>query len=336
MNRRETLIALLTLGVASFGAEAQQKGKVWRIGILSPDASASETGIYMLSAFTSSLKRLGYQVGKNIILDCRWGDGESDHLQAFARELARLGVDVIVAQTNEPIDAAMSVTHTIPIVMHNAWLPVDFGFVQSLARPGANVTGTSFQVESGLLPKQLQLLKEIAPHVGRVAYLENANLSKTRIGRLSKDIIRRDMEQTSTSLGVRSEAFQVERSEEIASALEKIAASRCDALYYRGEPFFRGHAREIVAFLRKRRLPSVGAIPGFAEQGGLFVYAAEANTAVYRTARYVDRILKGATPADLPVEQPTKFNLVINLKTAKVIGLTIPQSVLVRADRVIE
>ena len=336
MNRRDILVALLALGGASFGAEAQQKDKVWRIGILSPDASASESGRYMLSAFTNSLKRLGYQVGKNIILDWRWGDGESDQLQAFAKELVRLGVDVIVAQTNEPIDAAMSVTHTIPIVMHNAWLPVDMGFVQSLARPGANVTGTSFQVESGLLPKQLQLLKEIAPRVGRVAFLENANLSKTRTGSLSRDIIRRDMEQSSTTLGITSEVFQVARPEEIGGALEKIAASRCNALYYRGDPFFRGHAREIVSFLLNHRLPSVGAIPGFAEKGGLFVYAADANTAVYRTARYVHRILKGTKPTDLPVEQPTKFNLVINLKTAKVIGLKIPQSILVRADHVIE
>ena len=331
MNRRDTVIALLALGALPFAAKAQQTGKARRIGFLSPDTEASSAGQQALAQFPESLNRLGYQVGRNLNIEWRWGEAQDDKLPALAEELVRLRVDLIVARTTFPILAAKRATHTIPIVMLNANYPVELGLVESLARPGANVTGTSY-FSPETIEKQLQILKEAAPKVTRLAILWNSNPGRKNYG----DIIQGSLQRASTRLGMTLQFFEMSRAEEIRVALDRIVASRIDALWYDGQPLFRANVKQIVAFLLARRLASVGAVTPFADQGGLLSYTPDEKSFFDRTASFVDRILKGAKPADLPVEQPTKFNLVINLKTARAIGIKIPQSVLVLADRVIE
>lgn len=331
MNRRDTLLALAALG-ASPCVTMAQPDRIRRIGFLSADSAAYWAAQEARSLFPAALKRLGYEAARNLVIEWRWGEAKDSGLSALAVDLVRSKVELIVARTNAPIEAAIRATRSIPIVMFNASFPVEMGFVRSLASPGGNVTGTSYQI-SGFIEKQLEILKEAAPRVARLAVLWDARQARNAgLGKIFVD----ELERAAARHEMKLQYYEVSGPVEIRAAMDKIAASRVDAIYYMGSSVLRPHADEIRAFARARRIVTVGNVPNFAERGGLLEYAADTQNFFDRTASYVDRILKGAKPADLPVEQPTKFNLVVNLKTAKAIGVAIPQSVLLRADRVIE
>ena len=309
---------------------AQKAEKIWRIGVLSADPANSIAGRQILEQFPAALGRIGYREGRNIELVWRWTDGSTVNLPELAMGLVRLPVDIIVARTNDPTVAAKNATRTIPIVMLNGNFPVETGLVKSLTRQGGNVTGTSY-LSTETIEKCMQILKEIAPRVGRVAVLGTIG-SANRFGQT----LRAALTHAADKLRMSVEFYDVQRPEDVAGVLEKIASSSSDAVYYTGAAALRTRTEQIMAFLRARKLASIAIIPTFAELGGLVHYAPDVQEFYDRTASYVDRILKGAKPADLPVDQPTKFELVVNLKTAAAIGLTIPPSFLVRADRVIK
>ncbi len=329
IGRRQFLIAAGTL-LASPIADAQRAEKRWRVGFLSLDTAASEAGRQALELFPSALGKLGYREGRNLHIEWRWADGKSADLPELAAGLVRLPVDVIVARTNPPIVAAKNATRTIPIVMLNGNFPVETGLVENLAHPGGNVTGTSY-ISLETLGKQMQLLKEIVPRARRVAVLGIPVSDKQ-----TAQIMRAALNHAADSLGMSVRYHDVQRPEETIDELQKIASSGTDAVFYSGSPVLRTRTDQIMDFLRDQRLASIAPIPTFAEAGGLVHYAPDIQEFVDRTASYVDRILKGERAADLPIQQPTKFELVINLKTAKAIGITIPPAVLVRADKVIE
>lgn len=280
--------------------------------------------------FPSALRKLGYWEGRNLDIEWRWADGKSADLPELAAGLVRLPVDIIVARTNAPIVAAKNATGSIPIVMLNGNFPVEAGLVDNLARPGGNLTGTSY-ISPETLAKQMQMLKEILPRARRVAIL-GVPTDDNR----AAQTMRASLNQAADRLGMTPRYYDAQRPEEITDELEKIGASGTDAVFYSGNPVLRTRTDQIMAFLRDRKLPSIAAIPTFAEAGGLVHYAPDIQEYYDRTASYVDRLLKGARVGDLPIQQPTKFEFVINLKTAKAIGITIPPAILVRADKVIE
>lgn len=331
IGRRQVLIVAGTL-LASPIIGAQRAEKRWRVGFLSLDTAASEAGRQALELFPFALAKLGYWENRNLEIEWRWADGKSADLPELATALVRLPVAIIVARTNAPIVAAKNATRSIPIVMLNGNFPVETGLVESLAHPGGNVTGTSY-LSPDTFAKQMQMLKEIVPRARRVAALFG-----TPVGDANRfeETVRASLNRVADSLGMTVRYYDVQRPEEISAVLEKIASSGADALFYRGSPVLRTRTDQVMAFLRDRKLPSIATIPTFAEAGGLVHYAPDVQEYYDQTASYVDRILKGARPADLPVHQPTKYELVINLKTAKAIGITIPPAILVRADKVIE
>ena len=330
VGRRQFLIVTGTF-LASPIANAQGAEKRWRVGFLFLDTAASVAGRQALELFPPALGKLGYWEGRNLDIEWRWADGKTADLPELAAGLVRLPVDIIVARTNAPIVAAKNATRSIPIVMLNGSFPVETGLVESLAHPGGNVTGTSY-ISPETLGKQMQLLKEIVPRARRVAVLLGVPVSDNR----TAQTMRASLNHAADSLGMSVRYYDVQRPEEISDELEKIASSGPDAVFYAGSPILRTRADQIMAFLHDRRLASIANIPTFAEAGGLVHYAPDIQEYYDRTASYVDRILKGARAADLPIHQPTKFELVINLKTAKAIGITIPSTILVRADKRIE
>jgi putative ABC transport system substrate-binding protein len=333
MNRRDTVLAVIALGAASWPliSSAQPTQKLRRIGFLLLDTSSSLSGQRAQRLFPEALRKLGYKAGENLSIEWRWADGRAENLPGLAADLVRMKVEIIVARTNIPIRAAIDATKTIPIVMLNGSFPVENKFIDGLAHPGGNVTGTSFRTPA-IVEKELQILKELVPSTVRIAVLWNANVSGTAY----EQLVQTSLQRAATALGMTVQYFEVRQPGEIAAALDRIAASGVPAFWYSGDPILRTRTADIVAFLRDHKLASIGAIPGFANDGGLADYAADEQSAIDRTASYVDRILKGAQPSDLPVEEPTKFEFAINLKTAKVLGLTIPQSLLVSANRLIE
>lgn len=328
IGRRQFLIVAGTL-LASPIVDAQRAEKRWRVGFLSLDTAASEAGRQALELLPSALGKLGYWDGRNLDIEWRWADGKSADLPELAVGLVRLPVDIIIARTNGPIVAAKNATRSIPIVMLNGNFPVETGLVENLAHPGGNLTGTSY-ISPETLGKQMQMLKEIVPRARRVAFLAVPDDKRTA------QTMRASLNHAADSLGMTVRYYDVQRPEEIADELEKIASSGTDAVFYSGAPVLRTRTDQIMAFLRDRKLASIAAIPTFAEAGGLVHYAPDVQEYYDRTASYVDRILKGARAADLPIQQPTRFELVINLRTAKAIGITIPPAILVRADKVIE
>ena len=297
---------------------AQQPTKLPRIGILgnldTPDWEGLRQG----------LKELGYVDGRNVTMEWRWSEGRTDRLPALAIELVQLKVDVIVAPGTQAIGAAKQATSTIPIVMATSAYPDKIGFVESLARPGGNVTGLS-NFAPQLIGKRLELLKEIAPKVTRVAVLWNPENAVEPHGF-------RDTLAAAPMAGVEIQSIEVRTPDDHAAAFKTVAASRADALYAYGNPTNYTNIHLIADFALKSRLPSMYEGRQFVESGGLLSYAASLTDMCRRAATYVDKILKGAKPADLPIEQPTKFELVINSKTAKALGLTIPQTLLLRAE----
>jgi ABC-type uncharacterized transport system substrate-binding protein len=310
----------------SFPAEAQQPKSVARIGYLSVLSSSSDST--RIDAFRQGLRELGYVEGQNIAIESRHADGKLDRLPDLAGELVRLKVDVIVVGGSTATRAAKNVTKLIPIVMAHGSDPVELGFVASLARPGGNITGlTHLAPELG--GKRLELLKDILAQLSRVAVLTDPGT-----GGHAPQI--KELEVAARALGLQLRPAEVRGSKELESAFSAMIAGRAEAFIGLQQPTLDSLRARIVDLAAKNRLPAMYPNSEYVETGGLMSYAADIVVMFRRAATYVDKILKGAKPADLPVEQPTKFEFIINLKAAKQIGLTIPPNVLVRADRVIK
>jgi ABC-type uncharacterized transport system substrate-binding protein len=318
-------VGLLAAPVAVVG---QQVPGLPRIGFLAP-ASLSDPRVPLLvQAFRQGLLEFGYVEGQNIAFEFRWAEGQYDRLPSLAAELVRLNVNVIVAGGPPAIQAAKQATQTTPIVMAAVADPVATGFVASLGRPGGNITGISNMMPE-LVGKQLELLKGMFPKVSRVALLGNpTNPANAPLLQHAQDVAR--------ASGMRLQPLEARDRSEIDSAFAAITTERAGAVIVLAETVLLDHRRRIADHAVRRRLPMVAGFSEFAEAGGLLAYGPGLADGYRRAAGYVDKILKGAKPADLPVEQPTKFELVINLKTAKALGLTIPPSLLQRADQVID
>jgi putative ABC transport system substrate-binding protein len=322
------LMVLIVLGVFSTPSDgdAQQPGKVPRVGFLGPRNRADGP---FVGAFLQGMRELGWVEGQNIAIEYRFAEGRLDRLPDLAAELVRLKVDVILATSTPPALAAKNATSTIPIVMGTSADPVGSGLVASLARPGGNVTGLSFSVGLEVVGKELELLNETVPNARRVAVLSNpANPGNVRALETVKTRAR--------ALGVQLQILEARGPDEFEAAFAAMARERAQALLVVPDAVFGFHRAPLQALAAKSRLPTMYGLREHAEAGGLMSYAVDLRDSMRRSATYVDKILKGAKPADLPIEQPTQFELVINLKTAKALGLTIPPSVLVRADQVIE
>jgi putative ABC transport system substrate-binding protein len=321
---RLTVLVLAILG-ASLAVDAQQAGKVARIGYLSPGSPTSAPHID--EAFRQGLRELGYVEGQNIVIEYRWAEGRAERLPDLAAELVNLKVDVIVAGGTPAPLAAKHATSTIPIVMATAGDPVGSGLVASLARPGENVTGLS-AISPELGGKRLQFLKEVIPGVSRVAVLWNA-------ANPYAVLVWRQTEAAARTLGVQVQSLAVRGPDDFENALPAAIKWGAGALIVVEDPLTYIHRMRIADFAARNRLPWIDGYREYAEAGALMAFGPNLADLYRRAATYVYKILKGAKPADLPVEQPTKFELVINLKTAKALGLTIPESVLVLADEVI-
>jgi putative ABC transport system substrate-binding protein len=308
-------------------AKAQQPGKVYRLGYLStPTRQSVERGV---EAFLRKLRELGWVEGQNLVIEYRWAEGNVERLPELAAELVRLKVDVIVAPAGSAALAAKNATSTIPIVMIFPSGPVELGLVSSLARPEGNVTGTTFTPSAEIFAKQLQILKEAVPRASRVALLQNPADASFRVEAKA-------VENAARALRLRLQHVEARGPEQIENAFAAMARERADALLVSGSSTFLAHRAKLAELALRTRLPSMCNFREMVEAGGLMSYAVNMADFVGRAAVYVDKILKGAKPADLSVEQPTSFELVINLKTAKVIGVTIPQLLLQRADLIIE
>ena len=325
VSRILVLVCLLPAVFLPAGSVAQQPVKIPHIGF-QRDAPVS-TAAARIEAFRQGLRELGYIEGKNIIIDWRSAEGKPEHRSEIAAEFVRLKVDVIVTAGPTVTRSVKEATSTIPIVMGQDTDPVGSGFVASLARPGGNITGLS-ALSPEMTGKQLELLKEIVPRLSRVAIIGNS----TNPGDAQS---LREMVLAAGSYEVYLRYLDVQDAKDIESAFQAAAKGHADALHVLGNPILNAHRKQIVELAAKHRMLATYARPEYVEAGGLMYYGTSYNDLFRRAAGYVDKILKGAKPADLPVEQPTKFELILNLKAAKQIGLTIPNKVLARADRVI-
>ena len=323
MNRK--LFWLITAILLAFldGAEAQQPSKVPRIGLV-PVAGDPNAPTRLVEAFRQGLRELGYDEGKNIIIEYRWPSVNPDRVAAMVAELVHLKVDVLVSSSSVAIRAAKETTKTIPIVMISAQDPVQQGLVDSLAHPSGNITGIS-RLGRGLDGKRLELLKEAIPGISRVGILASEGSTGLK-----------EHEPTAHALNIQIQYLEVQRQNpDFESAFQAAAKGRINGIITLTNSLINRYRNRILELVIKNRMSSMFPARGWVESGGLMSYSADDAEIFRRAAIYVDKILKGAKPADLPVEQPTKFELVINLKTAKQIGLTIPPNVLARADRVI-
>ena len=322
------LVGAVVLGAPLTSFTQQQPAKIPRIGYLQPIVPQNNSSPF-LEAFRQGLRELGYVEGKNVQLEIRWGEGKLEQLPALAAELVRLKVDVIVAVSSPCVVAAKQATRTIPIVMTNSSDPVGDGLVTSLAHPGGNITGLSMMAPE-LGAKRLQLLKEVFPRVARpVAVIWNPDY----VGMAARF---RQTQGAAPAAGMDVRSVEVRDSRELERALETMDHERPDALVLLVDPLTLSQRLRIVEFAREDRLPAIYEVSEFVEAGGLMPYGPNRDDLIRRAATYVDKILKGANPADLPIEQPARFEFVVNLKSAKALGITIPQSVLLQADRVIE
>jgi len=326
-QRRRFLVLAGTALAAPLQLLAQTTGRVRRIGYLSlqlPDEAADKS-------FKESLRAAGYETAKDdVVVEWRWGNRNRDNLPALAADLVNRNVELIVAFSNEETAAAVRATRAVPIVMLWVIAPVENGYIDSLSHPGGNVTGTTY-FDPEMLTRTFQLLREVVPAARRLAVLwsphpdmRGYDLGMTKVDRLA------------AQLGVKMDYFGVTRTEQLPSALERIAATRPDGLIYLQDDVFYGRAREISAMALERKIPSIGTVPFWVDVQGLLTYCPDVYEIMRRNADYVVRILRGAKPSDLPVEQPTRYGLGVNLKTARAIGATIPHSVLAQADRVVE
>jgi putative ABC transport system substrate-binding protein len=329
MNRRRKLLVAIGVGAltAPLGSFAQQPpGKIARIGRLSPASVSADTGNF--EALQRGLKSLGWVEGRNVVMENRFADGRSDRLPELAAELVRLNVDVIVAGATSSALAAKSQTATIPIVMVMGGDPVASGLADSLARPGGNVTGVT-ALGQELSVKRLEILKETVPRLARVAILSNPTFPDS--GPAVKGL-----QGAAQALGLQLQVVEVSDPARFEKAFAAISAGHAKALMVLPDGMFNARRGQIVEFAAKGRLPAMYGLVEFVDAGGLMFYGASLPDMYARAATYVDRILKGAKPSELPIERPTKFELVINMKTAKALGIAVPQTILLRADRVVE
>src|SRR5437867_4467036 len=318
------LVIFVTLAACGAVAQAQLSAKVPRIGFLSAASPSANTA--RIEAFWQGLRELGYVEGKSILIEYRYAEGKFDRLDEFAAEFVRLKVDVIVTAAPSSTRAAKKATSTIPIVMAYDSDPVANGFIASLARPGENITGLS-SLAPEITGKQLELLKETVPRLSRVAVLRTSNLPGAQV--------LRDAEPAAKAFKVELQYLDVGGLKDIETVFREARKGRADAVLVLASPILESYRTEVAAHAVKNRLPTMFWASENVEVGGLMSYGANVADLYRRAALFVDKILKGAKPADLPVEQPTKFDFVINIKAAKQIGLTIPPNVLARADKVI-
>jgi len=323
MKRRKLLIAFGLLA-ASLAAWAQPSERIYRIGYIRAEKPPEDD----INGFRQGLRERGYVEGKNIVIEYRWADGNEDRLRSLVSELIGLKVDLIVTSAPAATRAAKDATRTIPIVMVLVADPVAYGIVNSYARPGGNITGFAF-----LLPeingKRLDLLKEIVPKLARVAVLWNA-ANPDREGDL------KEVQPVANALKIAVQEVPVHGPNDFDRALSAAMKSRPGGLITLDDPFTIVHSKQIVDLAAKHRLPAIYAVKPFVDAGGLMYYGPDRFDQNRRAGVFVDKILKGTKPADIPVERPTKFELVVNMKTAKALGLKIPQSILLQADRVIQ
>jgi putative ABC transport system substrate-binding protein len=325
------LVALVLMAVllaAPLVAETQQAGKVYRIGYMS--VVSRQSAAPLMSIFLRALRDLGWIEGRNLLVEWRWADGKVERLSGFAAELAKLNVDLIVAPQSDSALAAKRVTRTIPIVHVVAGDPVADGLVTSLARPGGNVTGLTLTPSPEIEGKRLGLLKETTG-ASRVTVLWNPARHYPYV-----ELALREVNAAARILGVQVQVLEARGPDQFEPAFAAMVRGQADALFTLADSMFWLHRRRLAELEAKHRLPTMHDLREYVEAGSLMAYGPDLADLFRRAAVYVDKILKGAQPADLPVEQPTKFELVINLKTAKALGLTIPQSLLQRADQVIE
>ena len=321
------VVLSLSLILAPLAAETQQAAEVAKIGLLLQATPAATA--HFAEAFRQGLRELGYVEGKTFVLELRYGEARPERLPDLARELVSLKPDVIVAAGVDLATAAVKRhTQTIPIVMVNTTDPVGTGLVASLARPGGNITGLT-NVSSELSGKRLELLREAVPGLSRVAVLWNPDVRGAILDY-------KGTESAARSLRLEPQSVEVSRAEDLDRALSVVTSQRAQAIVVLPNPIGFGNRPQITSFAQRNRLPSMYAQREYVDNGGLMSYGPSTAELFRRAATYVDKILKGAKPADLPIEQPTKFELVINLKTAKALGLTIPQPLLLRADQVIQ
>lgn len=318
--------AAALVALASFPAQAQQAGKVYRIGYLS---SGTVQHIQFREAFAEGLRALGWIEGKNIHIEYRYAEGRFERLPELAAELVRLKVDVIAAGQTTSAAAAKQATATIPIVVMNVGDPVASGLVASLARPGGNVTGVSYLFSADLVGKHLELLRQAVPGIRRVAILLNP-ANPAHVAAIGST------EAMAGTLGVQPLFVEARAADRIDPVFETMTRERAEALVVLADALFILERERLAALTRKHRLPSIYGARENAEIGGLMSYGPSLVANLRRGASFVDKILRGAQPADLPMEQPATYELVVNLKTARALGLTLPQSLVRRADQVIE
>jgi len=325
MRRREVITLLGGAAVWPLAAGAQQAGKLATIGLLGSATASFES--QRVAAFVQRLRELGWIEGRNILIEYRWAEGRNERFADIAAEFVRLKVDVIVTQGTASVIAAKQATAVIPIVFATVNDPVGAGLVASLARPGGNLTGLSNQLAE-TASKRLELLREVAPAVRRLAILANA----ANPGAL---LDMREAQAAAPMLGLEPVTFEIRRAEDIGPGFAALKG-RADALYVAADPLVGTNRVRINTLALVARLPTIHGIREYVEAGGMMSYGTNIPDQFRRAAELVDKILRGAKPGDLPVERPTKFDLVINLTTAKALGLTIPESFLLRADEVIE
>jgi putative ABC transport system substrate-binding protein len=327
MDRRTFLAGAGAVLLAAPRAAAQSAGKVYRVGYLT--AGSVTANPLVLEAFRQGLRDLGWVEGQNIVIEYRSAEGRLDRLPDLAAELVRLKMDIIAAAPTPAALAARNATGTIPIVGVSLTEPVALGLIASFARPGGNVTGVSYSVGADIFGKDLELLKQVVPKVRRVAVLSNPDGP-------AQPFTISNIKGAARSLGLQLLLLEARGPGDFDGAFAAAARERVGALFIVQDPAFIPHRARLTELAVKKRLPSVFTQRADVEAGGLMSYGPNFPDMYRRAAIYVDKILKGAKPADLPVEQPTKFEFVINLKTAKILGLTIPQSLLQRADEVIQ
>jgi putative tryptophan/tyrosine transport system substrate-binding protein len=329
MRRRDviTLIGSGVLGMAG-AARAQQTDRIRRVGILMPFPESDSESQHRLAAFSQTLQQIGWVEGQTLALEKRFSDGDPARLPPLATELVQANVDVIVTQAAEPVEAFRHATTSIPIVMASVGDAVGAGYIASLAHPGGNITGLTL-VATDQSQKRLQLIKELLPTIVRVASLSNANASGHRLQL-------KEMEPAAAKLGLALQSLALKTADDIDGALRAAVQANAQAIITMDDPLIQSQRGKIVEFGLRKRLPVMGEFRPMTEAGGVMSYGPDQIDMWKHAAVFVDKILNGAKPADLPVERPTKFGLVINLKTAKTIGLAVPSTLLVAADEVIE
>ena len=331
MNRRDSIAAILAFGAAAgpLALRAQQSERVWRLGVLLGWSENDPEAQARFSVFKETLAALGWTSGRNLKIDIRWSAGDANRASVFAKEIVAARPDVILSGTT-PVTAALHrETRTIPIVFAVVSDPVGSGFVESLARPGGNITGF-INLESSLAEKWLQLLKEIAPQVNRAAVMFNP------LSAPYAEYYLRPLRAVAPRLGVETFAATVRSETEIEKVISGLGRGSGSGLLVMTDSFMFVHRKLIIELTARNKVPAIYYTSDVPAEGGLISYGIDNRDLFRRAAPYVDRILRGARPAELPVQQPTRFELIVNLKTAKALGLRVPQSILLRADGVIE